>query len=111
MEGILVEKVNLTNPFEVEEIVKFLEKFDLKFESGIDYSIAARKGGVIIGTCSKEKNVLKCFAVDQSAQGEGLTNLMIKKLQDKLFNEGKYHSFIFTKKNILIPSVPWGIKR
>ena len=93
----LAEKINLTNPFEVEEIKKFLEKFDLDFEKGIDYTVAVRSGGAVVATCSKAGNVLKCFAVDDSMQGEGITNIMIKNLQDKLFEEGKFHSFIFTK--------------
>ena len=91
------EKINLTNPFEVEEVSKLLKKFDLDFEEGIDYSVAVRDNGRIVGTCSKAKDVLKCFAVEDSMQGEGLTNIMIKKLQDKLFEEGRFHSFIFTK--------------
>lgn len=91
------EKINLTNPFEVEEVIKFLKKFGLDFEEGIDYSVAVRDNGRIVGTCSKAKNVLKCFAVEDSMRGEGLTNIMIKKLQDKLFEEGQFHSFIFTK--------------
>lgn len=94
---IIIEKVNLTNPFEVEEIKEFLEKFDLKYEQGIDYGIVARREGVVVGTCSKEKNILKCFAIEDSVQGEGLTNKMIKYLQDRLFEKGIYNSFIFTK--------------
>ena len=91
------EKINLTNPFEVEEIRNFLKKFDLDYEKGIDYTVAVRENGKIVGTCSKSKNILKCFAVEDSMQGEGLTNIMIKNLQDKLFEEGIFHSFIFTK--------------
>ncbi len=91
------EKINLTNPFEVEEIREFLERFNLDFEEGIDYTVAVRGEGAVVATCSKAKNILKCFAVDDSMQGEGVTNIMIKNLQDKLFEEGIFHSFIFTK--------------
>ena len=91
------EKINLSNPFEREEIETFLKEFNLKFEAGIDYTVAVRNKGKVVGTCSKTKNVLKCFAVDSSMQGEGITNIMIKNLQDKLFEEGVFHSFVFTK--------------
>ena len=94
----MAEKINLTNPFEVEEIKGFLEKFDLDFEKGIDYTVAVRRDSAVVATCSKAGNVLKCFAVDDSMQGEGVTNIMIKNLQDKLFEEGIFHSFIFTLK-------------
>ncbi|GLI55696.1 citrate (pro-3S)-lyase] ligase [Propionigenium maris DSM 9537] len=93
----LAEKINLTNPFEVEEVRGFLGKFDLDFEEGIDYTVAVRRDGAVVATCSKAKNILKCFAVDDSMQGKGVTNIMIKNLQDKLFEEGIFHSFIFTK--------------
>lgn len=93
----VAERVNLSNPFEVDEIKSFLEGFDLSYEEGIDYTVAVRVDGVVKATCSKDGEILKCFAVDDVLQGEGITNIMIKKLQDKLFDEGKFHSFIFTK--------------
>lgn len=91
------EKIHLRNPAEVEEVKKFLKKFQLDFEENIDYTVAIRENGQIVATCSKSKDILKCFAIDPSMQGTGITNLLLKSIQDKLFKEGIFHSFIFTK--------------
>ncbi|WP_319371634.1 [citrate (pro-3S)-lyase] ligase [uncultured Ilyobacter sp.] len=91
------EKVHLKNPSELKEVKDFLQKFDLGFEDDIDYTVAIREQGEIVATCSKAKDVLKCFAIDNCMQGTGITNIMLKSLQDKLFEEGIFHSYIFTK--------------
>ncbi|WP_319371043.1 [citrate (pro-3S)-lyase] ligase [uncultured Ilyobacter sp.] len=91
------ERIHLRNPSEVDEIKKFLKKFQLDFEEDIDYTVAIRENGQVVATCSKSKDILKCFAIDSSMQGSGITNILLKALQDKLFEEGIFHSFIFTK--------------
>jgi [citrate (pro-3S)-lyase] ligase len=91
------EKIHLRNHAEVDEIKKFLEKFQLDFEKNIDYTVAIRENGQIVATCSKSRDILKCFAIDPSMQGTGITNILLKSIQDKLFEEGIFHSFIFTK--------------
>jgi len=91
------EKIHLRNPAEVDEVKKFLKKFQLDFEENIDYTVAIREQGQIVASCSKSKDILKCFAIDPSMQGTGITNILLKSIQDKLFEEGIFHSFIFTK--------------
>ena len=34
-----IEKVNLSNPFEVKEVTEFLAKFELKYDPNIDYTV------------------------------------------------------------------------
>ena len=92
-----IEWVNLKDKESRLEVENFLNTFDLILDIDVDYTIVIRKDAVIIATCSKAKSVLKCFAVNEELRGEGITSLLISALIDKLFNQGIYHSFIFTK--------------
>lgn len=92
-----IEKINLDNKLIVSEVKEFLSGFNLGYEKDIDYTIVMRKDEKIIATCSKAKNVLKCFAIDSEYRGEGITAKLITALIDRIFEEGIYHSFIFTK--------------
>lgn len=92
----IIEEVYLENRKKREELKQFLSKFNLEFENDIDFSIAVYNSGKIIATASKTKNVLKCFAVDEVYQGLGLTNSLVKKIEDRMFLESLYHFFIFT---------------
>ncbi|MDP4160940.1 MAG: [citrate (pro-3S)-lyase] ligase [Bacillota bacterium] len=99
------EWVNLNDRSEREEVETFLEGFGLILDHDVDYTVVIRDGlrnetlasSSIIATCSKAKNVLKCFAVTEGHRGEGITSVLISTLIDKLFSQGLYHSFIFTK--------------
>ncbi|GAA0181038.1 [citrate (pro-3S)-lyase] ligase [Clostridium sediminicola] len=98
MNGIYYpEKVDLNDEYERKELEEFLKHYDLSFDKDIDYSLAIRIEQKIIATCSKAKNVLKCFAVSEKMRGEGLTSILVSRMLDKLFEEKIYHSFIFTK--------------
>ena len=91
-----VESISLKSKYEVNEVEKFLEKFNLKYED-VDYTVVIRENEEVIATCSKKENILKCFAIDESYQGLGLSNNLISKVTEKLFLEDIFHSFIFTK--------------
>lgn len=97
MYGVNPEWVNLKDRAEREEVETFLEGFDLILDHDVDYTIVIRDGASIVATCSKAKNVLKCFAVIEKLQGEGIASILISTLLDKLFSQGICHSFIFTK--------------
>jgi [citrate (pro-3S)-lyase] ligase len=90
--------VNLKNEASRREVNTFLESFGLKLDVDVDYTIVLRdESGTIKGTCSKAGNVFKCFAISEDMRGEGLTATLITNLIDKMFEEGKLHSFVFTK--------------
>jgi [citrate (pro-3S)-lyase] ligase len=101
MYGVNTERVNLKNRVEREEVETFLQSFNLTLDQDVDYTIIIRDGASprasIVATCSKAKSVLKCFAVIEELRGEGITAILISALIDKLFSQGIYHSFIFTK--------------
>ena len=89
--------------FEKKNIEKFLKDFDINYEKDVDYTLAAFDGDKIVGTGSAAGRVLKCFAIDETYQGMGITNAIITRLFAYQYERGESHLFIFTKpKNIKI---------
>ncbi|WP_125153964.1 [citrate (pro-3S)-lyase] ligase [Clostridium rectalis] len=97
MYGLQVKTVNLKREEEKLRVHKFLENFDLKLDDDVDYTLIIENQGEIKATCSKAKNIFKCFAISDELRGENVTSTLISALVDKLFEEGMYHSFVFTK--------------
>ncbi|MBI6875378.1 [citrate (pro-3S)-lyase] ligase [Clostridium aciditolerans] len=98
MFDLKLQKINLKNQYEKNEVYKFLEEFGLTLDKDVDYTIVLRDiNDNIQATCSKAKNVFKCFAISEDIRGENVTSSLISNLIDKLFEEGIFHSFIFTK--------------
>lgn len=98
MIGLQIQEVNLSNENEIKMVKEYLNKFNLNYEEDIDYTIFMKDNDRIIGTCSKSKNILKCFAVDEEYQGQGVSSAMVTTMLDEMFNNNIYHSFVFTKK-------------
>ncbi len=90
------QKINLNSKIEVNRVEEFLKGFALKYED-VDYTLIIEEEGEIIATCSKKNNIVKCFAVSENHQGQGISNILITDITNKLFEEGMYHNFIFTK--------------
>lgn len=90
------EEVNLKSKLEIERVREFLKSFDLKYED-VDYTVIIKEANKIIATCSKKHNIVKCFAIIDEYQGQGLTGILITAITNKLFEENIFHSFIFTK--------------
>ena len=89
--------------FENKNIEKFLKDFDINYEKDVDYTLAAFDGDKIVGTGSAAGRVLKCFAIDETYQGMGITNAIITRLIAYQYERDESHLFIFTKpKNIKI---------
>ncbi|MDF2881961.1 MAG: citrate lyase ligase [Clostridiaceae bacterium] len=98
MFGLQLEKINLNNSRDREEVDKFLQKFNLILDKDVDYTIVLRdQQNEIKATCSKAGNVFKCFAVSEELRGENVTSTLITELVNIMFEQGIYHSFIFTK--------------
>jgi [citrate (pro-3S)-lyase] ligase len=98
MYDLKLQKVNLKDKNEKQEVYRFLEGFGLILDSDVDYTVVLRNlSGNIKATCSKSKNIFKCFATSEDLRGQNVTASLISHLVDKLFEEGIFHSFIFTK--------------
>lgn len=96
MNDIVIEKINLRG-YEKKQVEAFLGDFDLILDSDVEYTVAAKMNDDIVGTCSFAGKVLKCFAVKEDLQGEGIAAKLITHVTDKLFDRGIYEPFIFTK--------------
>lgn len=94
---MIIDKINLNNLKEREEVTDFLKKFELQYDASVDYTIVARDNNEVIATASKGKNVVKCFAIDNRYQGEGISTQLLTNLINKMFDEGYFHSMVFTK--------------
>lgn len=93
-----LEKVSYRNSFEVRELKEFLIKNGIGFDESCDYSIVLRDNHEnILATASKSKNILKCFAIDEKLRGEGVSGQIITEITNRMFQEGYYSSFVFTK--------------
>ena len=97
MYGFNVERINLRDEDGVKEVKDFLQTFELQLDDNVDYTLVIRENEEIKATCSKSKNVFKCFAVSHDLRGEGASATLMGAISDRLFQEGIYHSFIFTK--------------
>ncbi|MDO5089739.1 MAG: [citrate (pro-3S)-lyase] ligase, partial [Leptotrichiaceae bacterium] len=83
-----VSKLDYKNSFEMRELKDFLRKFDLEFDSSVDYTGVIRQNEEIIATVSKDRNIIKDFAVDRNRQGEGLSNILLTEIRNRLIEEG-----------------------
>ena len=53
--------------------------------------------GQLIATASRQENLLKCIAVSDDHQGEGLTATLVTQLRQDAFSQGYNHLFLYTK--------------
>lgn len=53
--------------------------------------------GQLIAAASRQGNLLKCIAVDDRRQGEGLTATLLTQLRQDAFSYGYSHLFLYTK--------------
>ena len=93
-----IEHVNLSRERNVHEIKRFLERFDLNFDTDVDFTVAVRDGeGTLVGTGSSRGEVLRNIAVDENIQGAGLTSSILSALIQNLSRKNVLHYFIFTR--------------
>ena len=75
----------------------FLKKCGLEPDLSVSQTVLLWDGETLIATGSRQDNLLKCIAVDESRQGEGHTATIITSLRKEAFNEGYNHLFLYTK--------------
>jgi len=97
-EEFRVEHVNLHRERNVMEISQFLERFNLRFDTDVAFTVAVRnQEGALVGTGSCQGEVLRNIAVDESIQGAGLTSTILSTLMQEMARRGILHYFIFTR--------------
>lgn len=102
MYDMIIENVNLSTNDRLK-VESFLSTFNLLLDNDVEHTIVAKYGNEIIGTCSYAGKVLKCFAVKEGFQDQGIASKLITHLTNQLFDKGTYGTFIFTEpKNITL---------
>jgi [citrate (pro-3S)-lyase] ligase len=74
----------------------FLQARGLQWEDDIDFSVAGLVNGVMVGTGSLAGRIIKCLAVDEALQGEGLALRIVSHLETEAASRGIVNPFVFT---------------
>ena len=75
----------------------FLNKAGLTADEQVERTALLWEDGQLIATGSRQGNILKCIAVDDTRQGEGLTATVLTALRQDAFSAGHSHLFLYTK--------------
>ena len=75
----------------------FLKSADLEPTENAEKTVLVWDGGELVACGCLEGNLLKCIAVSQSRQGEGLTATLLTALKNEAFFSGQRHLFLYTK--------------
>lgn len=76
---------------------EFLRRADLTPDENLQRTVLVWDDGQLIATGSRQGSLLKCIAVDENRQGEGITATLITALRQDAFAEGHQHLFLYTK--------------
>lgn len=93
-------EIDYGRPFSKQKLSalqEFLKKSGLDYEPAIEFTVNVLQDGEIIATGSLDCNILKCIAVSEDHQGEGLTATIVTELQKEAFFRNIRHLFLFTK--------------
>lgn len=75
----------------------FLEKAGLQADEAVSRTVLVWDDGTLIATGSRQDHILKCIAVSDDRQGEGLTATVLTALRQDAFADGHRHLFLYTK--------------
>lgn len=75
----------------------FLSRAGLEADEQVQSTVLIWDDGELIATGSRMGNLLKCIAVDEFRQGEGLTATLLTQLRQDAFSCGHSHLFLYTK--------------
>lgn len=80
---------------------EFLHRAGLEPDLQAGRTALVWEDGQLLAAGSRQGNLLKCIAVEESRQGEGLTATLITALRQDAFADGHRHLFLYTKpKNV-----------
>lgn len=75
----------------------FLMQAGLTADEDWEQAVLLWEKDTLIATGSRQKNILKCIAVDPAYQGEGLVATVLTALRQEAFRQGFRHLFLYTK--------------
>lgn len=76
---------------------ELLKRTGLEPDLGVERTVLCWDGETLAATGSRQGNLLKCIAVDEAYQGEGLTAAVLTALREDAFSKGFDHLFLYTK--------------
>ena len=74
-----------------------LRRAGLEPDTDSNTTVLIWENGDLIAAASRKDNLLKCIAVDDAHQGEGLTATLLTTLRQDAFQNGYNHLFLYTK--------------
>ena len=80
-----------------EQWKDFLAHMGLEADEEVERTVLLWDGEKLIATGSRQGNLLKCIAVSDDRQGEGLTATVLTALRQDAFQAGHSHLFLYTK--------------
>lgn len=66
-------------------------------QASAEYTVLVWEEDVLVATGSRDRNILKCIAVDAAHQGQGLTSVVLTHLRQNAFQSGFSQLFLYTK--------------
>lgn len=98
MSEYVISQVYPSDKRALAQIEALLEQEGIRRDRNLDYICAMfDEDYQVIATGSCFANTLRCFAVDQAHQGEGLLNQVITHLMEVQYSRGNSHLFLYTK--------------
>ena len=91
-----IETVHVLRGTKKEAWAALLAKCGLE-QAQAEQTVLVWEDEELVATGSREGNILKCLAVDNSRQGEGLLATVITQLRQNAFQAGHSHLFLYTK--------------
>lgn len=83
---------------QLEELRGFLSRMGLTYDQGIQFTTLVRSGeDDIVAAASLQDNVIKCVAVDDRCQGQGLTATLLTAIRQEALRRGQRRLFLYTK--------------
>lgn len=74
-----------------------LTRAGLEPDTQTERTVLVWDGEQLVAAGSRQDNLLKCIAVDEARQGEGLTATVLTALRQDAFQAGHKHLFLYTK--------------
>ena len=92
-----IELIGTLRGSKLEAWKALLVSAGLEPDTQLDCTVLIWEDSQLIATGSRSGNLLKCIAVDDGHQGEGLTATLLTTLRQDAFSSGYSHLFLYTK--------------
>lgn len=92
-----LRSISLKSRKDLKKLTDFLNSRGLEIDDDLNYAVVLEEGNEIIASGAMSGPVLKCIAVKESREGEGLIGKIVTYLLLKAHHEEINHLFLFTR--------------